>query len=363
LFAPSIFFGTIQAWVLAKGGSIGALSTSGTPITVSTAAFFQNLSGGPAALFWYVVADLREAFSYYYLGPSAQSFWGVFGWLDAPILIHSPRVTDLVQAAEVGATILILVLMLIRMENVSGRLIAIARRGRWRWALRIAFGNPFLNSYLTFTVFMFGLWVLTNATFGPQGRNWIPYLLPALSVGVIYAPKVLTHKGSRAVFSGLLVAGLVLYCAVGGYYSIKTIKQRYYQQALSVSSVNLAGLPRLATGSAGGIDKIDGLGWPNVTQGTTVTLTGWTVDEAHQAPGSAVIVIVDGDLAFPGVYGIARQDIVDKYGLEAYRKTGLSVSFSTAGMAAGPHQLTVDVVSSAGSGYYELPPVQFSVVS
>ena len=357
LFAPSAMFGSIQLWVVAGG----AMSTNGNPFAVSTAAFSQNAAGGPVALFWYTVADLRAAFDYYYLGPASHSFWGVFGWLDAPILIHSPRVSDLVQAVEVGATILILVLMLIRMENTITRLIAIARRGRRRWALRIAFGNPFLNSYLIFTVFMFGLWVLTNASFGPQGRNWLPYLLPAFSVGAIYAPKVLTHKGSRAVFSGLVVASLVLYCAVGGYYSIKTVKQRYYGQALSVSAVNLTGLPHLDSGSAGGIDTIEGPGWPDVAQGNFVTITGWTVDEAHQAPGSAVVLIVDGNLDFPGVYGFARQDVVDKYHLEAYRNSGFSVAFSTSGMSVGPHQLTVDVVSSDGRGDYELPPVAFAV--
>jgi len=229
-------------------------------------------------------------------------------------------------------------------------------------ALRIAFGNPFLNSYLLFTVAMFGLWVYTNATFGPQGRNWLPYLLPAFSVGVIYAPMVLTHKRSRAVFSGAIVALLVAYCVVGGYYAVKTIKQRYYTNALAVSSVNLAGRQRLGSGSAIGIDKIDGIGWPDVTEGTTVTIAGWTVDEAHQSPGTAVVLVVDGNLDFPGVYGLARQDVVDRYHLEAYRSSGFTVSFSTSGMSAGQHKASVDLVSSDGSGYYEVLPLQFTVV-
>jgi hypothetical protein len=362
LIAPSIVFGAIQAWVLASDRpAVGAVSTNGTQFTISSAAFFQNLHGGPVPFFWYLVADLREAFYYFYIGPSAHSFWGVFGWLDAPISIHSPQVSDLVQAVEVALTILILVLMLVRMENVVGRLIALARRGRRRWALRIAFGNPFLNSYLLFSVFMFGLWVLTNATFGPQGRNWLPYLLPAFSVGVIYAPKVLTHKRSRAAFSGAIVAALVAYCLVGGYYAIKTIKQRYYTQALAVTSVDLAGQQRLTSGSAVGIDKIDGVGWPDVGQGTTVTIAGWAIDAAHQSLGTAVVVVVDGSLDFPGVYGFARQDVVDKYHVEAYRNSGFSVTFSTSGLAEGPHKASVELVSSAGGGYYELLPVDFTV--
>jgi len=72
-------------------------------------------------------------------------------------------------------------------------------------------------------------------------------------------------------------------------------------------------------------------------------------------------LIVDGNLNFPGVYGFARQDVVDKYQSEAYRDSGFSVAFSTSGMATGPHELTVDLVSSDGRGYYELPPVAFSV--
>jgi len=335
LMAPSAALGVIQLWVVAGG----AVSNKGNAFAPSNAAFYQNAAAGPVALFWYTVADLRAAFDYYYLGPVSHSFWGVFGWLDTPILIHSPRISDLVQALEVGATILILVLMLVRMENTITRLIAIARRGRKRWALRIAFGNPFLNSYLIFTVFMFGLWVLTNATFGPQGRNWLPYLLPAFSVGVIYAPKVLTHKRSRAVFSGVVVASLVAYCAVGGYYAVKTVKQRYYAQALRVSSVSLTGLPRLDSGSSGAIDKVEGPGsatWPAVARGDFVNISGWSVDQAHQAPESAVVLIVDGNLDFPGVYGFARQDVVAKYQSEAYRNSGFSVAFSTSGMTTGP---------------------------
>ncbi|MGA7913349.1 MAG: DUF2142 domain-containing protein, partial [Candidatus Dormiibacterota bacterium] len=66
LFAPSVVFGAIQAWVLAGGGSLGVLTTGGKLFTVSTAAFSENLAGGPVPFVLYVVGDLRQASSYFY---------------------------------------------------------------------------------------------------------------------------------------------------------------------------------------------------------------------------------------------------------------------------------------------------------
>jgi 4-amino-4-deoxy-L-arabinose transferase-like glycosyltransferase len=372
LAAPSVILGAIQGWVLTNQGSslVGAMSPSGAPFTVSTAVFFKSLASGPGTFLEYLQTSVGDAFYYYYLGPSAHSFWGDFGWLDAPVLIHSAQVSIVVAGVEVAATFLILVLMLIGLVSTSRRLISIARRGRRRWALRIAFGNPFLNSYLIFTVLMFGLWAVTNSTFGPQGRNWLPYLLPAFLVGILYAPKVLRHRPRIRAFSGIVVASLVLYCAVGGYYSIKTIQQRYYGQPLSVSYLDWSGKERLSSPTASGIDKFgvdcspngSVATWPNVREGETITVVGWAIDEAHHSVDSAVFASVDDGAAFPGVYGFPRQDIVTMFTQEAYRNSGFSVSLSTNGLAVGPHSLTIGVVSSDGSGYYALPPVDFTVI-
>jgi hypothetical protein len=373
LFAPSGMLGAIQTWVLANQGYslVGAVSPYSAPFAVSSALFFKSLTSGPKTLIDYLQTSLGDALYYYYLGPSLHSFWGNFGWLDAPVRIYSSQVSLLVAGVEVAATVLILVLMLIRLVNVSGRLIAIARRGRGRWALRIALGNPFLNSYLTFTVFMFGLWALTNSTFGPQGRNWLPYLVPAFLVGIMYAPKALRHRPSIRVFSGIVTASLVLYCAVGGYYSIKTIQQRYYGQPLSVSSLDLSGKDRLSSPIASGIDKFGVdcepagcvAGWPNVREGDSVTVVGWAIDEAHHSVNSAVVASVDDGAGFPGVYGFPRQDVVMMFGQETYRNSGFSVSLSMDGLAAGPHRLTIKLGAGDRSGYYELTHLDFNIVS
>ena len=361
LLAPSAVFGAIQLWIVAN-------ARQGTS---STAAFFQNLSGAPRSQVSNVVDGLGNAFYFYYLGPSLHSFWGVFGWLDAPVLIHSLPVSIVVAAIEVIATLAIVVLMIVRLVTVSRRLVAVARRGRRRWALRIALGNPFLNSYLIFTALMFGLFVATGAAFGPQGRNWLPYLLPAFLVGVVYAPKVVRSQRIRAIFSRVVIASLVLYCAVGGFYSIKTIEHRYYGQPLSVSYVDLSGKQRILSPAASGIDSVgvdcepNGCiaSWPNVREGDHITVAGWAIDEANHSVGSAVMASVDGGPDFPGVYGFPRQDVVNTYNRDQYRNSGFRVSLAMNGVAAGPHHVTIKLISGDRSGYYELKQLDFNVIS
>jgi hypothetical protein len=119
-------------------------------------------------------------------------------------------------------------LTLVRLERVTSRLLVVARKGRRRSALRMAFSNPVLNSYFLFTVLMLFLHVELNNRFAAQGRNWLPFLLPIFLTGTLYAPKALTLRWARLVASATLALALLLYSLVGSYYALKTIKKRYY---------------------------------------------------------------------------------------------------------------------------------------
>jgi 4-amino-4-deoxy-L-arabinose transferase-like glycosyltransferase len=365
LSLPSVVLGVVQIWILARSRFpyVNAVLGVGTASQISTRSLSQAFSEGPLPAVVFVGQTLWQAFDNYYLGSTSSSYWGWFGWLDAPLIIGSPNTTSLVHAGVVGATIVVTVLMLARMGSVGIRLAAIARRGRWRWALRIAFSNPFLNSYFIFTVFMFMFFVVTSGTFFPQGRNWFPYLLPALSVGTIYAPRVIRRLRDRTRFSTAFIGGLILYCIVAGYYSIQSVQHRYYEQGVRVGNVDLRPIPQIEAGITMDVGTPYGLNWPNVPRGSYIEVTGWAVDDTQLSPAGAVVASVDNNLDFPGVYGIDQPYVATRYQQKAYLKSGFSITFSTNGLSAGPHDLTIEVVTRDGSSYYRFPhAIQFNVV-
>ena len=75
---------------------------------------------------------------------------------------------------------------------------------------------------------MFYLHIRLDNRFGAQGRNWFPLLLPIFLAAVVYAPKALTLRRVRSVFSTVIAGALLLYCLVGSYYALHTIQRRYY---------------------------------------------------------------------------------------------------------------------------------------
>src|SRR5262249_30632282 len=123
---------------------------------------------------------------------------------------------------------IVLGLVLLRLGSVATRLILIARRGRWRRALFIAFSNPLVNAYFLFTVGLTCLFMVVRHSFAPQGRDWIPFILAILMMGTEYGARALSHHRTQALFSAVVTAGLVLYCLVGSYYAIHSLKIRYY---------------------------------------------------------------------------------------------------------------------------------------
>jgi hypothetical protein len=108
------------------------------------------------------------------------------------------------------------------------RLVRLARRGKWRWALRDAFGNPLLTSYLAFSLFMVLLYGLTDNSFFSQGRHYFPYILVSFLITTRYALRALTSRTTQKAVSFLLMLGLLSYSAIGAYYALKTIDARYY---------------------------------------------------------------------------------------------------------------------------------------
>ncbi len=209
LLLPSIILFLIQLWVVwggdqITGGNLHHASVS-LPVGIKTALM-----------------------DYYRGGPAWSSWWGTFGWMDAPLVIWSPNFQARVHRILALLTLFGLLLVFFRLVEVSVRLMRLACRKRLRQSLRITFSNPLLTSYFLFSVFMVMLYALSDNSFFAQGRHWFPYSLSGFVMTLHYAPRVLTRVWVRRVVSNLLIAGLLIYCAVGAYYSLKTITDRYY---------------------------------------------------------------------------------------------------------------------------------------
>ena len=209
LLLPSFLFFAVQLWVV-----WGAPRITGGNLKFATSGHMEGI---------------KKAISAYYRGgPAFVSYWGTFGWTDTDLIIGSATMQRRILQLLSVLTLLVLLLVLFRIEQVITRLVVLARRGRWRTALRIFFSNPLLHSHFMFSVFMILLFAWHENGYPGQGRHWLPYFLSGFLITTQFAPRALSHRKTQAALSALLLLGLVSYCAIAGYYSVKAIKNRYY---------------------------------------------------------------------------------------------------------------------------------------
>jgi hypothetical protein len=252
LLLPSIVLGAVSLWVTwGSSPQVYSTAAAGYP---NTEGLRTAVAHGVGSVLGYAVVTAATAAADFYIGGSSfSSFWGEFGWMDAPLLIASPVVNLLVDGVLLLGTLGAIGLMLIRALRLVIRLRALAPRLRLPVVCRLVARDPFLSTYLVFTSFMFLLYLLTAGTFSPQGRNWIPFLLPTLMIATRYAPEAL--KRARRVTSGLVLTALAAYCLLGSLYAVRTIESRFYgatdnvQMRASGRPVNLSSTPDQLPGS------------------------------------------------------------------------------------------------------------------
>ncbi len=176
----------------------------------------------------YLLYSLRAMRDFFY-GASHRSFWGLFGWGDAPLVIRGYRTTAGVKIAIHGFGLLTLLLTIAWAGRAAGRLTRLLRGKQFGTVIRLAVGNPVVNSLFLFTIVMTALFVRTENRFAAQGRNWLPVILPVFLVGIAYAPRALRSvQLSRAAYSAAALGGLLIYDAAGGYYALKSVHNRFY---------------------------------------------------------------------------------------------------------------------------------------
>jgi phosphoglycerol transferase len=113
------------------------------------------------------------------------------------------------------------------------------------------------------------------------------------------------------------------------------------------------------------IDRIDTETAPFASRTVGVTLVdgvhvmGWAVDAKRALPASAVDVAID-EVPFPALYGSDRPDVAEYFHRQAYFTTGFAVEIPGGSVSAGPHVLTVRVVSADRACYFKGPTISIA---
>jgi hypothetical protein len=294
-------------------------------------------------------------------GASFTSFWGTFGWMDTPLVIGNEvfegRVLDVLEfgtAAVMTAAVLVVAALTVRAVRV-------AANGHASLAVRAYFSNPALTAYVAFVVVMFALFVYTDGGFFPQGRNWLPLIVPSVLIAVDFAPKVFARSSLERWASNALVAGLLSYSLVGAVFAMKSIYDRYYVTppmlpALEVpTSATVEGRAVFDGVTARG-DDTEGRVFPRSSE---IRVHGWAYDPQVNAPAGGVFVVVDGARKIQAIYGLPRPDVARAMGVGG-DDTGYEAIVPTANLRPGPHRLAI-VILAANKAYYESTPASVNI--
>ncbi len=334
-----------------------------------TSALSEHAAGGGGAAAAYVVGETGRAWADLFGGgTSFRSFWGIFGWLDTPLVIGGAGLSALLARIELIGTALAALGLLVSLAGVARRLVAVARERSPRTALVLLGHDPVLNAYLVFALLLLALYIASNDLFGAQGRNWYALELVAFLVAIRYAVRPLPRR-LRRVASGAAMAFLAFYATVGAAYAITNVEDRYYHPAAAVVHPDPA---RLAPAEGAARLQLDfaavpgnghlapPLGTIRAAAGDRVELYGWAYDPAAVAPCGSVYNLLDERFAGWVKYGVERSDVSDALHDPRLRATGFHDLPDLRGAAPGSHRLALVCVSAGSTKRY--PPVAVATI-
>ncbi|MDQ8203356.1 Ig-like domain-containing protein [Pelagicoccus sp. SDUM812003] len=87
----------------------------------------------------------------------------------------------------------------------------------------------------------------------------------------------------------------------------------------------------------------------SVTQGKTISATGWAADNEMGSPITRVDVFLNGVDVANATLGGVRNDVASAYGRSDYTNSGWSWSYNTSSLALGTHSVQVKFVDNQGA--------------
>jgi hypothetical protein len=91
-----------------------------------------------------------------------------------------------------------------------------------------------------------------------------------------------------------------------------------------------------------------------------ILLNGFGFDPVAKAPAKGVDVAIDGK-AYAATYGVARADVAAYFKTPGLAATGFTLTLPAGFLVNGPHKVAVRVIAADGKGYFESPPIAFTV--
>jgi len=129
---------------------------------------------------------------------------------------------------------------------------------------------------------------------------------------------------------------------------------------LSAGLTKRAGAPAWFVDHIGG--AIDPLNHPPAVTAADapMLLDGFGFDAVAKRPGKGIDVVIDGK-AYGTAYPHARPDVGIYFKTPELAASGFRTTLPAGTIAAGAHTLRLRVVAADGAGYFESPPVAFTV--
>lgn len=91
-----------------------------------------------------------------------------------------------------------------------------------------------------------------------------------------------------------------------------------------------------------------------------IAISGFGFDPAAKTPAKGVDVVIDGK-AYAATYGGPRQDVANYFKSPGLAATGYALTLPAGFLVNGPHDIVVRVIAADAKGYFESPPIPFTV--
>ncbi len=323
-----------------------------------TSAFFEHAATGEARFVLdesrFLIGDLLGG------GTSQRSFWGLFGWLDAPIRIVNYTTTDAFATFETIGTAIVLVAVVATLALRLRRLVRVASHRAVSVAIRIAARDPAMNAYLFFAAIFVTLFVISDNVFGAQGRDWYPFEVVAFLSASWYGVRAFPRR-LQPFFSVLALASLAVVSTVGSAFALTTLEDRFYQPIEPTRHPNLQRLQMEAIAAAITLDSVDLSGKSRpaselagavLSNRSRIVLHGWAYDPTTSSPCRAMYVAIDERFDHWMLYGFDRSDVgrvFDRYDLAL---SGFIDTIDFHRFRPGNHSLALVCVASDGASQF-----------
>jgi hypothetical protein len=351
---PSITFWAIETHIY-SGAPPSAVWPASNPGIANQIALHTARAAGLLPLLDFAVVSTLNSLVILFLGIPSMTFWTLFGWEDAALQFGTPFITSLVAILIMAATVLVLYLGCRRIVNTTSRLARVARLRSPTLALKVIGHNSPVNAYLLLTASVIALEVASNTTYSPQGRYWIPLLLPFLVFVTVLAPRAIRGARLRRVLVAALLGGIAAFAIVGAAVALPSLHARYYEAGQTVPLTSplaqssqpgvygFALVPADITGE-GPIILTSAGNSARVQAGDELGVAGWAADPRTGRKAEAVVISIDGVDRIQAPYG-GSVILPAMHGL-APDSSGFDAVLSTAGLAPGKHSIAIRVISA-----------------